>query len=243
MTTPSYPPPGVNAALVAAAPPTPAAPGSPLPAAARHAGSLGGVSPGLGPPPPPLAAVAAVAATPTPPPVAAGPTAALAGAASPGLGAWSAAFFPLANLDARVAANFGAARGRPGAIRRHKGIDIWMVPVGTPIRAANSGVVIRVHQDRRAASGYGVTITTLGGHYTEAYFHMRDLPTLAVGDRVAAGDTIGHVGVTGRTDGPHLHFQVMKADTRTFINPRVPILAARAIARPYTPRRESEPNT
>lgn len=145
---------------------------------------------------------------------------------------WSASFFPLANLDARVAANFGAVRGRPGARRLHKGIDIWMVPVGTPIRATNEGFVTKVHSDPRAASGFGVTLTTLGGRFVESYFHMRARPTVRVGDRVSAGDTIGEVGVTGRTDGPHLHFQVLQASSRTFINPRPAILAARAIARP-----------
>lgn len=91
----------------------------------------------------------------------------------------------------------------------HSGIDIG-APAGTNIVAAEGGeVVSRGYQ----ANGYGHWIVLrhdipgVGIVYTH-YSHMQQASTLQPGTIVGRGDTIGHVGSTGASTGPHLHFEV-----------------------------------
>ncbi len=99
-----------------------------------------------------------------------------------------------------------------GVVRLHAGVD-WAAPTGTPVRAAAAGKVARMG----VAGGYGnlVTLTHPGGMETR-YAHLhRFARGLKVGDVVQAGQVIGEVGTTGRSTGPHLHFETRLAGKPT----------------------------
>jgi murein DD-endopeptidase MepM/ murein hydrolase activator NlpD len=96
---------------------------------------------------------------------------------------------------------------------RHTGVDI-ACPWGTPLRAADSGTVSRV-QYGRTGYGYNVMINHGGGVVT-LYGHMSSID-VNVGDYVAKGQVIGAEGSTGRSTGPHLHFEVRI--NGSFVNP------------------------
>jgi murein DD-endopeptidase MepM/ murein hydrolase activator NlpD len=86
--------------------------------------------------------------------------------------------------------------------RNHAGIDL-AAPIGTAVRAAACGTVNRA----TSMSGYGTMIcirhTTA---FVTCYAHLSSM-AVAKGAVVAQGQVIGHVGMTGRTTGPHLHFE------------------------------------
>ena len=85
------------------------------------------------------------------------------------------------------------------------GIDI-SAPVGTPIRAAADGTVIFV--GGYACCSYGLYVQVAhGGGFTTLYAHLRNF-AVKHGDAVEAGTVLGHAGLTGRTTGPHLHFEL-----------------------------------
>ncbi len=94
-----------------------------------------------------------------------------------------------------------------GTTSFHGAIDI-AASRGTPIKAAAGGVVI-------LARYYGLAGRTVfidhGGGMTTLYFHM-DKILVSVGQTVVTGDQIGTVGNTGRSTGPHLHFEVRLKD-------------------------------
>ncbi len=93
---------------------------------------------------------------------------------------------------------------RPGEF--HTGVDIG-APYGAPIRAADSGTVVQVST---SWGGYGkqVVIDHGGGHILTRYAHMSAF-AVQVGQTVTKGQVIGYVGSTGRSTGPHLHFEVI----------------------------------
>jgi murein DD-endopeptidase MepM/ murein hydrolase activator NlpD len=102
----------------------------------------------------------------------------------------------------RVTSRFGTGRAFNGAIAsRHLGVD-FSGAVGSPVRAANRGVVALV--DTFFLAGRVIYLDHGGGVVT-GYFHLSK-PLVAVGDTVARGETIGLVGATGRVTGPHLHW-------------------------------------
>lgn len=89
--------------------------------------------------------------------------------------------------------------------KMHTGVDFG-APTGTPIRAASSGVV-----DLAGRHGaYGNTIVLKHGEkYKTLYAHMSRLAAgVRKGKRVNQGQIIGYVGTTGRSTGPHLHYEV-----------------------------------
>ncbi len=87
----------------------------------------------------------------------------------------------------------------------HPGIDI-AVPTGTPIRAALSGKVVLL-QGEGASGGYGnFTCIQHGGALSTCYAHQSRFGT-TLGAQVSKGQVIGYVGSTGRSTGPHLHFE------------------------------------
>ena len=93
--------------------------------------------------------------------------------------------------------------------KMHTGVDFG-APTGTPIRAAGSGVV-----DLAGRHGaYGNTIVLKHGEkYKTLYAHMSRLASgIHAGVRVNQGQIIGYVGTTGRSTGPHLHYEVRVND-------------------------------
>lgn len=85
----------------------------------------------------------------------------------------------------------------------HNGVDISSGVFGTPILAAQAGVVIYASWDPYGG-GYAVKINHCGGMAT-AYAHMERL-LVTVGQAVQAGQPLGLQGATGNATGPHLHF-------------------------------------
>ncbi|ATG51682.1 metalloendopeptidase [Brachybacterium vulturis] len=91
-----------------------------------------------------------------------------------------------------------------GYFKGHDGVDFG-ASCGTPVAAARAGTVIAVEYHH--ASGNRVKIDHGNGVVT-GYYHLQGFNTL-VGATVAAGETIGYVGSTGRSTGCHLHFAKM----------------------------------
>jgi len=109
---------------------------------------------------------------------------------------------------ARLSSGFGS-RKHPilGYRRAHKGVD-FAARRGTPIKAAGDGVVERAN--RYGSFGNYVRIRHANGYKT-AYAHLKGFSKAArAGRRVSQGDIIGYVGTTGRSTGPHLHYEVHK---------------------------------
>jgi murein DD-endopeptidase MepM/ murein hydrolase activator NlpD len=85
----------------------------------------------------------------------------------------------------------------------HTGVDI-SANYGTPVRATADGVVIEARED----AGYGrLVVVDHGFGVTSWYAHLSSF-TVLPGSRVKRGDVIGYVGVSGRTTGPHVHYEV-----------------------------------
>lgn len=100
-----------------------------------------------------------------------------------------------------------------GRWESHTGNDI-PAPSGTPIYAANDGVVTKVNRNRYASSyGYYCTISH-GGGYVTLYAHMCQEPIVSEGQTVSKGQVIGYVGTTGNSTGNHLHFELRINGTR-----------------------------
>lgn len=91
----------------------------------------------------------------------------------------------------------------------HMGIDITS-PVGTPIVAAQNGTVVKASAGTWDG-GYGTSVVIDNGSgWKSNYAHMSGL-NVSAGDTVIAGKTvIGWVGLTGRTTGAHLHFEIIR---------------------------------
>lgn len=90
-----------------------------------------------------------------------------------------------------------------GGRRKHTGIDL-AAPTGTPVYAAADGIIGRADW----YSSYGLYISINHGASMETrYAHLSRL-AVAAGDNVKKGDLIGYVGSTGRSTGPHLHYEV-----------------------------------
>jgi len=116
---------------------------------------------------------------------------------------------------ARISSKFGMRR-HPilGYSKMHKGVD-FAAPTGTPIFAAGDGVV----KLAKWHGGYGryVRLRHSNG-YDTAYAHMsRFAKGIRSGKRVRQGQVIGYVGTTGRSTGPHLHYEVLAAGKQ--VNP------------------------
>ncbi|MRR08900.1 M23 family metallopeptidase [bacterium] len=110
----------------------------------------------------------------------------------------------LAPLFGRMTSNFGIRRWRrSGHSENHQGLDI-AVPRGTPVHAPGEGVV--THAARMGDYGNMVELDH-GTGYTTRFGHLSQID-VEVGDRVLKGQIIGLVGSTGRSTGPHLHYEV-----------------------------------
>lgn len=93
----------------------------------------------------------------------------------------------------------------------HKGLDI-SAPRGTPIQAPADGVVEEVVLRYKPNQSYGRQITIDHGNGIKTkYAHLKNI-SVRVGEKVSRFTTIGTVGDTGRSTGPHLHYEVIKDD-------------------------------
>lgn len=115
----------------------------------------------------------------------------------------------------RITSKFGQ-RKHPvlGYTLTHWGVDYGM-PHGSPIRAPGEGTITQV----KRGGSYGLYIQIKhNSEYSTAYAHMSEFhKNSKVGRKVKAGDVIGYVGSTGRSTGPHLHWELIKNGKK--INP------------------------
>jgi murein DD-endopeptidase MepM/ murein hydrolase activator NlpD len=109
--------------------------------------------------------------------------------------------------DATLTSDYGM-RTHPvlGGRRNHKGVDLAQ-PTGTPVYATADGIVSRAE----AFSSYGNYIQIEhGGELQTRFGHLSGFAVVA-GEQVRKGQLIGYVGSTGRSTGPHLHYEVRVA--------------------------------
>lgn len=115
---------------------------------------------------------------------------------------------PMEFRSARISSRFGWRR-HPILNRRilHSGVD-YAAPKGSRIYASGDGVVKRA----QFAEGYGnYVVIRHNSEYSTGYAHMTSFARgIKPGTRVKQGQVIGYVGSTGRSTGPHLHFEVIK---------------------------------
>ena len=116
---------------------------------------------------------------------------------------------------ARLTSGFGN-RMHPilGYSAFHKGVD-FAAPTGTPIQAAGDGVI----EQRNWNGSYGNYVRIRhSAEYATAYAHLsRFAAGLKEGARVRQGQVIGFVGSTGRSTGPHLHYEILRRGAQ--VNP------------------------
>jgi murein DD-endopeptidase MepM/ murein hydrolase activator NlpD len=130
---------------------------------------------------------------------------------------WGRASFPVASF-AGFSSPFGL-RVHPlyGGVRPHEGLDI-AAPLGSVVRSWWGGVLVAILQD----GGCGNGLVIRSGAYTHLYCHLAGRVEgntylsgsilLQRGQGVRTGQPIGHVGLSGNTTGPHLHWGVRYGD-------------------------------
>ncbi|NKI26007.1 M23 family metallopeptidase [Arenibacter sp. 6A1] len=120
---------------------------------------------------------------------------------------------PITNKElTRMASGYGW-RSDPftKARKMHWGMD-FTAPKGTPVYASGDGKISRADNN---SSGYGKHIRIEHGYgYMSLYGHLSQY-NVKPGQKVKRGDLIGFVGSTGRSQAPHLHYEVWKDDQRT----------------------------
>ena len=116
----------------------------------------------------------------------------------------------VSDLD-RVGSGFGMRKDPiDSTMKMHKGIDV-AAPTGTKVYAAGSGKIIRISSSE---DGYGNCIVIEHGYgFVSRYAHLSGFK-IKEGDEVKKGDLIGLVGSTGRSTGPHLHYEIEKDGER-----------------------------
>lgn len=112
--------------------------------------------------------------------------------------------YPL-QRQARVSSHFNPYRRHPvtGRIAPHKGVDFAM-PIGTPIIAPADGIVEKVAYQANGAGRY--IVIRHGREYQTVYMHL-SRPLVKAGQNVKRGQRIALSGNTGRSTGPHLHYE------------------------------------
>jgi murein DD-endopeptidase MepM/ murein hydrolase activator NlpD len=113
----------------------------------------------------------------------------------------------------RISSHFNLKRKHPilGYTRAHKGTD-FAAPTGTPVKAAGDGVI----EMAKWHGGYGRYIRIRHDKkYKTGYAHLsRYARGIKTGKKVRQGQTIGYVGTSGRSTGPHLHYELMRYGTQ-----------------------------
>lgn len=121
---------------------------------------------------------------------------------------------PMDPAKMRITSKFGRRKFHPcGYSTNHKGVDFG-APIGTPVRAAGDGIVVRAGY----WGNYGNIVQVKHNkEFTTAYAHLSRI-AVKVGQKVSQNQLIGKVGMTGRTTGAHLHYEVIKNGVQ--INPQ-----------------------
>ncbi len=121
----------------------------------------------------------------------------------------------------------GETTGYCGSGNPHTGID-FAAPTGTPIYAANDGVIVKTYDNATncygscnstQAVGIGFRIDNQDGTIS-MYMHMSKRENLSRGTSVKAGQLLGYVGNTGSSTGPHLHYGMSNSTNGAVLNPR-----------------------
>ncbi|MCQ2307392.1 MAG: M23 family metallopeptidase [Bacteroidales bacterium] len=118
------------------------------------------------------------------------------------------AIMPLKNVDVtRISSHYGYRTDPFYKVQKfHGGID-FSAPIGTPIYCPGDGKVVKVE---KAKSGYGNFIIIDHGYgYKTRYAHINK-SLVRVGQKVKRGEEIAHVGNSGKSTAPHLHYEVIK---------------------------------
>lgn len=98
-------------------------------------------------------------------------------------------------------------------VNGHKGVD-YAVPVGTDIVAPENGEIVRNGDGNAPGDGRGYYIVIKGDSGTfHQIFHLSEMGSAS--GRVTEGQHIGESGNTGRSSGPHIHWETTRADDRT----------------------------
>lgn len=154
------------------------------------------------PPPPDKTAAVSASIGPAPTSEAAAPRASPVAARTAVLGRGSLAAAPAGLLQWPLRGVLYARFGKKGR-EPHDGIDL-AAPAGTPVRTAGEGVVLFAGPQ----SGYGlIVVVSHEKGLVTVYAHSRDL-RVRTGQMVRQGQVIATVGESGKTSGPHLHFEV-----------------------------------
>jgi len=112
----------------------------------------------------------------------------------------------------RISSSYGKRKDPVTGVKTtHKGIDI-AVKVNTPVRATGRGVVVRAGwQDKTNHKvGFGQRVIIDHGHGNTSIVGHLNSVSVKVGDKVKAGAVIGKSGNTGKSTGPHVHYEERK---------------------------------
>jgi murein DD-endopeptidase MepM/ murein hydrolase activator NlpD len=136
-------------------------------------------------------------------------------------------------VQGSITSTFGFRIGpRSGKLERHTGWDI-AIDAGTPAGATGAGKVVTAGW---SSVGYGLhVVIDHGNGLTTLYGHLEKLE-VAEGDEVALGQTVGLVGSTGNSTGPHLHYEVrlddVAVDPGPFLDRERPVMPTVNITEP-----------
>ncbi|MBR4137674.1 MAG: peptidoglycan DD-metalloendopeptidase family protein [Bacteroidales bacterium] len=117
----------------------------------------------------------------------------------------------------RISSKFSNGRMHPvyHVVRPHHGVD-YAAPVGTPVQSIGDGTVIAKGWDKKGGGNY--LKVKHNSTYTTTYMHLKGFAKgISQGCKVKQGQTIGFVGSTGASTGPHLDFRLQK--NGTYIDP------------------------
>ena len=118
--------------------------------------------------------------------------------------------WPVAHKRVYISSPFGYRADPFSKERRFHGGTDFAGPTGAPILSAGDGVVVFTGY----RYSYGITIEIRHAHgFSSRYAHLHS-SAVKNGDVVKAGDFIGELGSTGRSTGPHLHFEILVDDTK-----------------------------
>ena len=115
---------------------------------------------------------------------------------------------PISNKDLkRMASGYGYRIDPIYKTRKfHNGMD-FSAPIGTPVYATGNGVIEKIKRSR-AKTNYGNYILINHGYDYQSFYAHLDKILVSAGKQIKRGDLIGHVGNTGKSTAPHLHYEV-----------------------------------